>query len=329
MTGPHRVGILPRMFPGFIDADFEAYAPKKWKSNVYTRERLEVKQKLLALGRELAAGVAAADGSPLTLEASVEHPARWNHNQVEAQHIFLSRSEAARKELDAIMARGQSIASLLDDPTPQRNHLFLAVTVAHDRIEVALKLHPDARVDRQNLERRVEDHFEREKLLDVLRRLPPEFQIGLSTGSLATASATSEGLLAELIAALASPAPMALPGAPQRLLYLGRAFARAEVVAAGGGFVDMARAALAHLAPVYHYIAWSRDNDFVSIRETLQKEKQVKRQRGLTRQDEVRIVRGMFAGKIGVVQDIDARGGVKVLVGKLPVKLGADDVEKG
>ena len=41
------------MFPGFTSADFDAYAQKKWKSNVFTRERLEVKQKLLALGKEL------------------------------------------------------------------------------------------------------------------------------------------------------------------------------------------------------------------------------------------------------------------------------------
>src|SRR5258706_11131847 len=119
------------MFAGFSDADFEAYAPKKWKSNVWNRERLEVKQKLQALGRELAATIAAADGSPLALEASAEHPAQWNHKQVEAQHIFLSRNEGARKELASILERGQSIAALLDDPTPQRSHLFLAVTLAH------------------------------------------------------------------------------------------------------------------------------------------------------------------------------------------------------
>jgi hypothetical protein len=316
------------MFAGFSDSDFEAYAPKKWKSNVFNRERLEVKQKLLALGRDLAAGATAADGSPLALEASVEHPAQWNHKQVEAQHIFLSRNEGARKELASILERGQSIAALLDDPTPQRNHLFLAVTVAHEKVEVALKLHPDARVDRQNLERRSADHFEREKLLSLLHGLPARFQIGLTTGALAPVSGLTDAQLTEVVAALAAPAPLALPGAPQRLLYLGEAIPRPDVVAAGAAFAAAARAALAALLPLYHYVAWSRDNDYVSIKEALQKEKQSKRQRGLAKQDEVRIVRGMFAGKMGVVQEIDARGGLKVLVGKLAVKVDADDVEK-
>jgi hypothetical protein len=318
------------MFSGFSDADFAAYEAKKWKSNVYNRERLDVKQKLLALGRELASGVAAADGSPLTLEASVEHPAQWNHKQVEAQHIFLSRNPDARKELDKIIEKGQSMASLIDDPTPQRNHLFLAVTVDHERIEVALKLHPDARVDRQNLERRTADHFEREKLLSLLNRLPAGFEVGVTGAPLTAARDASDGDLTSLVGSLsATAAPAAALGpAPQKLLYVGRRFDRAGVIAAGAAFLDEARGALAALMPLYHYIAWSRDNDFVSIKEALQKEKQARRQRGLAQKDQVRIVRGMFAGKLGVVQEIDARGGLKILIGKMAVKIDADDVEK-
>src|SRR5687767_14003735 len=101
-AGPRRgpYSVLP-MFPGFTDRDFDAYAPNKWKSNVFNRERLEVKQKLLGLGKELAGSLVAADGSPLACDASVEHPALWNHKQVEAQHVFFSRNEGARKELAA------------------------------------------------------------------------------------------------------------------------------------------------------------------------------------------------------------------------------------
>src|SRR5687767_4522289 len=156
------------MFPGFSVADFDAYAPNKWKSNVFNRERLEVKQKLLALGKELAGAVVAADGSPLTVETSVEHPALWNHKQVEAQHLFFSRNEGARKELDRIMDRARPILTMLEDPTPQRNHLFLSVTLTQDSVEFALKLHPDARVDRQNLERKLGEHWERDKFLDMI-----------------------------------------------------------------------------------------------------------------------------------------------------------------
>jgi len=318
------------MFPGFTAADFDAYQQKKWKSNVFNRERLEVKQKLVALGRELQGAMLAPDGSPLAVEPSVEHPTLWNHKQVEAQHLYFSRNEGARKELDAIIDRGKSIASMIDDPSPQRNHLFLAATLSEASLELSLKLHPDARVDRENLERKCDDHFEREKLLNLLRALGDGFTVGI-TPALQAVAALDLGKLGELLAQLGkSPAPagLSLGPTPQRLFYVGRSIPRDTALAAGGALVDEARRTLAALLPIYRFIAWSRDNDFVSIKETLQKEKQQRRQKGLVKNDAVRIIRGMFAGKQGVVQEVDAKGGLRVLVGKVAVKLGAEDVQK-
>src|SRR5262249_57685642 len=125
---------------------------------------LEVKQKLVALGKALATGMAAADGSPLAIEASVEYPALWNHKQVEAQHVYFFRNEGARRELDAIIDRQRPLAALIDDPSPQTNHILLVLTIAHEAVAIALKLHPEADVDRRNLGRKCGDFFEPEKL---------------------------------------------------------------------------------------------------------------------------------------------------------------------
>jgi hypothetical protein len=317
------------MFPGFTAADFDAYQAKKWKSNVFNRERLDVKQKLTLLGRELQGVMVAPDGSPLAIESSVEHPALWNHKQVEAQHLYFSRNEGARKEIDAIIERGKSLASMIDDPTPQRNHLFLAVTLSEAAIELSLKLHPDARVDRENLERKCEDHFEREKLLNLLRGLDEPFKVGI-TPEVMPVGELDDAKLSGLLQSFNKPAsPQALTlGAPQRLLYVGRAIPRDQAAAAGPALVDDAKKSLLSLLPIYRFIAWSRENDFVSIKEALQKEKQQKRQKGLVKNDAVRIIRGMFSGKQGVVQEVDAKGGLRVLVGKVAVKLGAEDVTK-
>jgi hypothetical protein len=315
------------MFSGFGSADFDAYASKKWKSNVFNRERMEVKQKLVSLARELQAAITAVDGSPLAVDTSVEHPALWNHKQVEAQHLFFSRNEGSRKELDQIIDRQKSFASMIDDPTPLRNHVFLVVTLQHEALELALKLHPDAKIDRQNLERRTEDHFEREKLLHMLQGLGEGFRAGV-TPELTSVAELDDARLKEIVVQLGQPSPVVPPTAPQRLLYVGHAIPRDEAVAAGAGLVEIARRELGKLLAVYRFIAWSRDNDFVSMKEALQKEKQAKRQKGLTKNDTVRIVRGMFAGKTGVVQDIDAKGGLKVLVGKVAVKIDVEDVAK-
>ena len=317
------------MFAGFSAADFDAYSQRKWKSNVFNRERLEVKQKLMALGRELQGAMLAPDGSPLAAEPSVEHPALWNHKQVEAQHLYFSRNEGARKELDAIIDRGKSIASMIDDPSPQRNHLFLAVSLTESAVELSLKLHPDARVDRENLERKCEDHFEREKLMHLVHALGPDYRVGV-TPELTPVAAVDAAKLHDLIVTLGqatTPTTLGL-GAPHRLFYVGRAIARDEALAAGAALVDAAKAAFASLMPIYRFIAWSRDNDFVSLKGALQKEKLQKRQKGLAKNDPVRIIRGMFAGKQGVVQEVDAKGSLRVLVGKVAVKLDAEDVQK-
>ena len=312
------------MFPGFTDQDFEAYAPNKWKSNVFNRERLEVKQKLLALGRELAGALVAADGSPLACEASVEHPALWNHKQVEAQHLFFSRNEGARKELDKIIDRSRPMSTMLDDPTPQRNHVFLAVTIDHASIELSPKLHPDARVDRQNLERKLADQWKREELLELLGGLPEDYRVGVTGGTFHPARTVDAEQLKELLVELARPEA---PGKAHWWL-VARQLPRANATVTGEALIGIARAELSRLLPLYHYVAWSRDNDFVSMREQLKQEKQARRQKGLVKHDRVRIVRGMFSGKSGVVQEIDAKGALKVLVGKVAVKVAADEVEK-
>jgi hypothetical protein len=308
--------------------DFEAYAPSKWKSNVFNRERLEVKQRLLSIGRLLQGDLLGADGAMLALEASVEHPALLNHKQVEAQHLFFFRHEAARRQLDAILDRQKSIASMIDDPTPQRNHIFLAVTLKHQFLELSCKLHPDARIDRQNLERKCEDHFEKEKLIHLLRNLGDGFTVGIAP-ELQPVADFDERSLDELLNALSANdhGPL-VPGAAARLLCAARSISRTDVIEAGSAIVDRMRDSLSALLPLYRFIAWSRDNDFVSMRETLQKEKQVKRQKGLAKNDEVRIIRGMFAGKSGVIQEVDAKGGIKVLVGKMAVKIDVADVNK-
>jgi hypothetical protein len=318
------------MSSGLTGADFDSYEPRKWKSNVYNRERLEVKQKLLALGRTAGDSLLGADGSPLYIESSVEHPALWNHKQVDIQSVFFSRHAVARKEIDGIIERSKPIASLLDDPTPQRNHLFLAITISHDALEVSLRLHPDARVDRQNLERKLDDHFEAERLIGVLRELPDDYQIGI-TPELAPVDQPplAPERLRQIVGKLPAGGGLGLPGQPPHLFYVGRQLPRAAAKALPADeLAAWVRSSLLDLVGVYRFIAWSRDNDYVSMKQVLDKEKTVRRQKGLHKGDSVRVVRGLLAGKDGIVQDVDGKGQLKVLVGKMAVKLDAADVEK-
>lgn len=319
------------MFAGFTGADFACYEPHKWRSNVYNRERMEVKQKLLALAKEVSGSLLGADGSPLFIEASVEHPALWNHKQVDTQSVFFSRHEAARKELDGIIDRARPLTSLLDDPTPQRNHLFLAITLGHETLELSVKLHPDASVDRRNLVAKLDEHYEGERFLGLLAELPPEYKIGVTPELEPVAENNTVESLAALLEKLPASGGMSLPGQPVHFFYVGTSLPRGEVIGqlpSPEAVIDWVRGGLLSLLPIYRYIAWSRDNDFVSMRQVLDKEKTARRQKGLHKNDRVRVVRGLLSGKDGVVQEVDAKGHVKVLVGKMVVKVDAADVER-
>jgi transcription antitermination factor NusG len=111
-------------------------------------------------------------------------------------------------------------------------------------------------------------------------------------------------------------------------LQVNRPIPRAEAVRREAAVLDDVQAAARRLLPIYQFIAWSRDNDFVSMREQMRQEKQTQKRRGLCRHDQVRIVRGVFAGKSGVVQELDGKGSAKILVGKLAVKVEVSDLTK-
>ncbi len=306
-------------FVPFTDADFDAYQERKWRSNVFNRERLEVKQKLQALGRLLAPGLLARNGAPLKCEVSEEHPALWNQKLVREQHLFFSRNDEARRDLQAIISRRRTIASLIEDPSPLRHHILLSVTIDQAQLEIALKLHADASVDYENLVRKVQDFFVREKLLGLVRGLPPTVRVGIVGQEELSPGALDDAGLQALVAGLP---------AAQSWLSFREVIPRDLPLARSEAFAEHARETLGHLLPLLHFISWEKSNDHLAIRETI-KQQQIQRQAmGLRPDDGIRVVRGVFAGKDGVVEEVDAKGRLRVRIGGLLVKLKSNEVER-
>jgi len=310
-------------FAPFTDKDFETYRQEKWQSNVFNRERLEVKQKLEALGRILSPAMAAADGAPLECEVSVEYPALWNQRRVPNQHLFFSRNKDSRQELEGIISKKRTMAALIEDPSPLRHHILLSVMIDHEQVELALKLHSDAAVDRDNLDRLSQDFFTMEKLVGMVSSLPGEFCVGLLSegaprGEVISAPEVDEGALRKLV--------QELPGADS-WLTIWRSLASDDELARSEEFVPFAQEQLASLLPVMNFIAWSRENDFISIKETLKKKEIRQKSKGLQEGDAIRVKQGMFAGKRGTVQEVDAKGKLKVRLGSLLVNVDSQDVD--
>ena len=311
-------------FSTFTEKDFETYLPNKWQSNVFNRDRLEVKQKLQALGKILIPDLTGADGAPLDCEVSVEYPALWNHRRVQNQHLFFSRNLDSRSELDGIISKKRSMAALIEDPSPLRNHIFLSLMIDHQQVELALKLHSDASVDRDNLDRLSQDFFAAEKLLGLINDLPAEFSVGMTSGTASdgamtpAAELTDEGLK-DLI--------QQLPTA-NSWLTIHRTLPSDDPIVRGQELVAFAGENLNSLLPIMQFVAWSRDNDYISIKETLKKKEAHKKTKGLKKGDSIRVKQGMFAGRTGQVQAVDGKGKLKVRLGTMLVNLDSADADK-
>lgn len=306
-------------FLGLTDNDFDAYQSRKWQSHLFNRERLDVKQKLLQIAREVSPHIVGTDGQPLAVEASVEHPALWNHKRVEAQHIFFTRCEQARKELESLIDKGKSLSALIEDPSLLHKHVLLAVTVNDQQVEIGLRLHADARVDRQNLERKSLDFFQRERLLHLLRSLPDPFHVGVVDGEFSPACTLEDEHLVSLLQRFS---------VSSSYLVVGRQYPRHEPTLRSVAVVEVIRDALVKLLPIFHFVAWTRENDFLSVRDELKKAQVARRVHGVAEGDRVRIVKGILSGKAGVVQKVEQNGALRLRVGMMSVKVDGAEVAK-
>jgi len=241
--------------------DFDAYSAEKATSNVYSRPRMEVKQRALAWARGVVARLADT-GIAVDVHGSDEHPTLRNRKRVDCQWVFFWRDQAARDELDRLLERGRSIAAEIDDPSPYTRHAFLALRLDATSVEVCFAVHPEAKVDVDNLRARLTPgpagaaDAAPTELTDALRALPEQFAIGVSPDDrLAASLVTPEALRALIDRAAAGQVP----------LWIGWSVSR-DTAVEHSGLLDVQLAdAIVALAPLYRLVAWSRENDRIAL----------------------------------------------------------------
>ncbi len=270
--------------------DFDAYAAEKASSNAFTRPRIEVKQRALAWARGVVARLAEL-GIAVEVHGSDEHPSLRNKKRVDCQWVFFWRDQAARDELERLQGRGRSMAAEIDDPSPFRRHAFLALRLDAAAVEVCFAVHPEAQVDVENLRARLAEARDDDAspLTTALRALPEQFSLGLSpdhrpqtpgrdggdpqtpgrdggdpqtpgaevpaVDRVAASAITSEALHALLERAAAGQVP----------LWIGWSVGRDTAIEHSALLDEQLEDALVALAPIYRLVAWSRENDRVSL----------------------------------------------------------------
>jgi hypothetical protein len=304
-------------FAGLSDGLFATYDQAKWSSMVHNLARMKAKETLLALCTDAAfTSTEALEG--LARAASDEIPNITNHKRVDAQWVYWFRGPEERQSLASFLQSTPLNEATIFDIAAQDKHAILAVIARETGLWIGLRIAPGAVVDRRNLASKLAKSWERERLLEMLRALPEGAEVGTDGHRVSTAEVD----LAHLA------------GDAERLSEegvawsLGHSIPAAGAVALGAGVAAEVGRWLHALAPLYRFVAWSRANDSIDVNKQIKHEKEQKRRQAHSYRegDKVRIISGMFTGKLGVVETIDTKAKVKVRVGTMIIVVSGHDL---
>jgi hypothetical protein len=244
------------MFPGFALDEFEQYRAERASSNVYNRQRLVVKEKMLEI---LHAAHADARAARPDLEPGVgDHaPTLRNARCVVAQWGYLWRTPDERQLVQEVIEGSRGVAQLLAEPPPHERHAVLAAVLDTEGFALAVRVSARALVDAANLRALLAEESGRAALLAALHALPSPFAFALAGAAAVPAGEVGPAELETFLAAFA------LDG--DTWFDVGRRLPKAEAAAAGSGLLAQAARDLVALLPVFGLAAWARTNDRVGF----------------------------------------------------------------
>lgn len=304
---------------GFTPADFDAFAQNKWCSHAFNRARLEVKLKLNALGKELVQ-VLSPKLEGEQSKVTEERPSIFNQHQVKHLTLYFIRSEKERNLLEGILDRSKSVAEMVNDPALHHKHIILGIRLSQQGIEAGLWLHRDAWVDWKNVVQRCREHWDLDRLGELLRALPDSI-LHVRGGGFFDAPSTPLRQMGTqaLLDAFQQEGPWTI---------LGEKRERLDPLCASSDLLPWMSGLLDSLLPLLHFIRWRGENDFHELKDVLKGQKQKAEQRftSIKVGDEVRVTKGLGSGKIVVVESLERKGVAKVWIGSMLISLKIEDL---
>jgi len=305
-------------FPGFGAEDFDAFAERKWGSNMFNLERMKTRARLEALGRELAGPLEAELGG-LVYCTTVDHPHIFNLRQVREMWGFYDRPAEERSELMRVVDRDLSLKERVEDPVPEHHTAVTGVGVDAAGVTLFLRFHANALLDRRNLAARLADPMEEAQWAAAVSPLSPAYGFEFNGNRMKPAEA------AKGIAAVRAGLD-GLSGwfrVERRLSH--------DEVCDGPRMLSIAAAELPSLIGLWRFAAWSRSNDRLKIARGLKEERKQKARKlsGFEAGDTVVVTAGLLSGKSGTVVDVDLKGRVRVQLGRVNIEMDPKLLRKG
>lgn len=299
-------------FTGFRAEAFAAFEPRKWSSNLYNLERMAVRDQLRALGT-LAQGWLQPN-RPLVWEVTPHVPSIFNGRKVQELVLFFSRTEAEKKAILPLLDSRLSLPEQISDAAEHHRHVTLGVRICLEAVEVGLMLHSTAWLDVMNLLNRCRNPLDRSQFLAMVHSLPAGCVVRVAPDRVISASDFGGTDLAILEEAVLNET---------FLILFGRPFEAGSPLLRSESFLVPCREVLTAALPLYEFIAWRPSSDYLGMAE----EGRRLRSAGeavvadLPVGTRVRVTDGPFADRQGVIIEVDRKGFVKVLIGKVTIRM--------
>jgi hypothetical protein len=304
-----------------LDAEaFEAFEPRKWTSNVYNMERMRLRDQLRFLGASLEAAV--AQDRHLRWDVTPHAPCVFNAKKVSELVLYFTRSEEHQKAIAPLLDSRIALPDQISDAGEHHRHLHIGLQVTHEGVEAGLMCHSTAWLDVMNLLNRCRQPAEALEFVRMVRSMPagstarvaPGVEVPAAEFDIEHVRRLEEAVLNETF-----------------LIRLGRHLPPGDPLLGASAFLPYLRDLLPGLLPLWDFIAWRPASNFLvgasaTGAANVKDAPIVSHDGGIVDFGigrKVRLVEGVFAGRTGVVVDIDAKGHVRVMVGKVAVRMDA------
>jgi len=230
----------------FLPTDFARYREELQTNPEHNPARLEVRQKLEAIGKHLT-GVLSKGKTSFAARTSLHHPYRFNNNRVSNQRLYLSRSDKERKTLQRKLG-----VELSKEIEQGYTHTILVLQVNESGLECALRIHKSAWWDSENFKRSLATDEGRESFRNALESLAGYcLRIDDHRRARSCSDITSEDLQ--------EVARYFVPG--EHWLHIERSISTDDVFVTSDGILERLEAEFRGLLPAYEHIRWAPSND--------------------------------------------------------------------
>lgn len=247
------------LFEGLQKADFEAYAPEKWRSNLYSKERLQTKEKLLRLARYINYKLnSLSNSTKLEIWSSDHTPTIWNNYSVDSQWICFSKDYNNKSLFESIFNKEKSLKQSLIDPSPTKRHAFIAIVLNYKGIEFGFRIHYEAKLDRTNMNLKLAIKENLDSFISLLYKAPEEITIGLLTtksGKESECGKISKDELTEY--------SEKFNNTPDSYFIVRHFIPESIVTNYGNKLLNIAERDMVYLFNILNFIAWSPENNYL------------------------------------------------------------------